>query len=117
MSKFVDTDLKYIGLKTASEKSRCMFPTNHLRTKSSPDQVLAAMQQIGNGRDKFTALSALGRHLGGSPETLHSAVMSLWRAGKITVAKPEGRHGSTPEERCWWLEAQGETLGYVMLRS
>lgn len=85
--------------------------------KASSDQVLAAMNQLGNGRDKFTALSALGRHLGGSPESLHAAVMQLWRAGKITVAKPEGRHGSTPEERRWWLEAQGETLGYVMLRS
>ena len=100
-------------------KSCCVFPTNRLHKavmKTSTDQVLAAMNQLGNGRDKFTSLADLGRRLGGSPEALHAAVMQLWRAGKITVAKPEGRHGSTPEERRWWLEAQGETLGYVMLR-
>lgn len=87
--------------------------------KSTPDQVLAVMNQIGHGAERFTALADLGRRLGGTPQALHAAVMQLWRAGKITVAGAEGRHGSTPEERRWWLTAPGEEnkIGYVMLRA
>jgi len=85
--------------------------------KTTGDQVLVAMRQIGSGRDKFTSLADLGRKLGGSPESLHAAVMGLWREGKITVSRPEGRGGTTEEERRWWMEAQGETLGHVMLRT
>ena len=85
--------------------------------KSTPEQVLAAINQLGHGSAKFTSLVDLGHQLGGSPESLHAAIMQLWRAGKITVSKPEGRQGSTPEERRWWMEAQGEVLGYVSLRT
>ena len=85
--------------------------------KSSTDQVLAAMDQLGHGHEKFTSLADLGRRVGGSPESLHQAVMQLWQARKITVSAAEGRHGSTEEERRWWLNAQGETFGYVMLRN
>ena len=74
------------------------------------------MDQIGHGSDKFTSLRDLGQRIGGSPQSLHQAVMQLWRERKVTVAPAEGRHGSTPEDRRWWLEAQGETFGYVMLR-
>ena len=98
------------------QKGCCVIPTNRLRMKS-PDRILQTMTQIGHGADKFTKLSDLGRHLGDSPESLHAAVMQLWRSGKITVAAAEGRHGSTPEERHWWLNAQGEVFGYVMLRN
>ena len=84
-------------------------------TKSA-DQVIATMNQIGHGKEKFTSLVDLGHRLGGTPEALHAMVLQLWRAGKITVSAAEGRSGSTPEERRWWLQAQGETLGYVMLR-
>lgn len=84
--------------------------------KSSPDRVLEAMDQIGHGREKFTSLADLGRRLGGSPQALHQAVMQLWRSGKLTVSAAEGRSGSTEAERRWWMEAQGETLGYVSLR-
>ena len=85
--------------------------------KASPVQVLDAMHRIGHGREKFTSLADLGRMLGGSPESLHQAIMQLWQARKITVSAVEGRHGSTEEERRWWLNAQGETFGYVMLRN
>ena len=74
------------------------------------------MNEIGHGREKFTSLADLGRRLGGSPESLHATIMQLWRAGKVTVSAAEGRSGSTDAERRWWLETQGEQLGYVALR-
>jgi hypothetical protein len=36
--------------------------------------------------------------------------------GTLTVAGPEGRFGSTPEDRRWWLRAWGEVFGHVMLK-
>lgn len=89
----------------------------HAYVKASGDQVLQAMQQIGHGSDKFVAISALGQRLGTTPQALHQALMDLWRQGKITVSRFEGRHGGAPpEERRWWMESQGETLAYVALR-
>lgn len=118
--EYQEPPVQECGGEVAKLKGCCVIPKNRLGkatvAKASPDQVLSVMNQIGHGSDKFTSLAELGRRLGGSPESLHSAVMDLWRQGKITVAGAEGRHGSTPEERRWWLHAQGEVLGYVMLR-
>jgi len=84
--------------------------------KASGDAILDAMNRIGQGGNKFTSLAVLGRAVGGSPESLHQAILQLWRERKITPSPAEGRFGSTEEEQRWWLQAQGETFGYVELR-
>lgn len=96
---------------------KTMKPINRLRVqKASTDQVLQAMEQIGSGSEKFTSIADLGRRLGGSPESLHSTLMQLWRGGKITVAAFEGRHGLSEADKKWLWHAQGEILGYVMFK-
>lgn len=102
------TDMVYAAAKPAKK---------HFAQKSSfEDAVLQAIDAVGQGSNKFTSIARLGQRLGIMPQTLHSVLTNLLHAGKIGVAPPEGRFGSTDEERRWWLQAQGETFGYVMLR-
>lgn len=86
------------------------------RTKALQDPVLAAMARIGHGASKFVSLADLGQHLGGSPQSLHRALLQLWREGAVSLSAPEGRFGSSDSDRRWWLEAQGEVFGYVELK-
>jgi len=64
-------------------------------------------------------LHRLGSAIGGSPEQLHQTLTCLWRAGKISMAAFEGRHGITPEERRWLMKEPGGSreLGFVLLKS
>lgn len=80
------------------------------------EAVLHVISEIGRGAQKFVGIAELGHRIGFSPETLHATLLNLWREGKINMAAPEGRFGSTEEERRWWLRTGGETFGHVMLR-
>lgn len=79
--------------------------------------MLAAVRELAPGGHGLVALDQLGQKLGTTPSALHAAVVQLWRAGKVTVAGAEGRHGSTEEERRWWMPVPGENeVGFVVLR-
>src|SRR5262249_23279144 len=70
-------------------------------------------------RGNFVHISELGRMLGTSPAMLHDTLQRMRRAGLISVAGHEGRHGITPDEQRYLMrDHPGEaypSLGYVMM--
>lgn len=88
-----------------------------IQVKNSPEQVLAAVNQMGRNFHGLIPIHELGKVVGTDPETLHSLINQLRRQGKLTVAGAEGRFGNTEEARRWYMkEPGGHDIGYVMLK-
>lgn len=76
---------------------------------------IKAMQEEGHG---IVPLHQLGPKFSGSPAALHAALLGLWKQGKVSLSRLEGRHGNSEEERRWAMPEPGGDgqLGYVSLR-
>jgi hypothetical protein len=82
------------------------------------EHVYLATVQLSPAHYGLVPLHLLGQRTGLTPRDLHAAVQELRRAGKLSAAAAEGRHGVSPEESRYYLHEENEPhpLGYVMLR-